>query len=159
MNTFGLKRAQILAAIFNSVLLIIVSLFLMKEAVVHLVHPAHVEAGLMMIVGGFGLIANLLGTFLLCRDSADNINIRASHLHFETHVDVGPEVAVRDTTELRKDIVARLSNDFCINHVTLQFECGLCGRERIGVRIGIRQRSSVPACAASIVEIGTFLTQ
>ncbi len=44
-HTFGLKRAQIIAAIFNSVLLILISLFLMKEAVQHLLHSAHVEAG------------------------------------------------------------------------------------------------------------------
>lgn len=37
-HTFGLKRAQILAAIFNSVLLIIVSLFLIREALVHFLH-------------------------------------------------------------------------------------------------------------------------
>ncbi len=59
-HTFGLKRAQIIAAIFNSVLLILISLFLMKESVLHLLHSAHVEAGVMMIVGGFGLVANLL---------------------------------------------------------------------------------------------------
>ena len=44
-HTFGLKRAQILAAVFNSVVLILISLFLMKEAVLHLLRSAHVEAG------------------------------------------------------------------------------------------------------------------
>ncbi len=61
-HTFGLKRAQILAAIFNSVVLILISLFLMKEAAAHLLHSAHVEAGVMMIVGGFGLVANVAGS-------------------------------------------------------------------------------------------------
>lgn len=80
-QTFGLKRAQMLAAICNSVLLIIVGLFLMKDAVEHLLHSAHVQAGVMMIVGGFGLIANLLGTLPLRRDSVENINIRSSYPH------------------------------------------------------------------------------
>ena len=80
-HTFGLKRAQILAAILNSVVLILVSLFLMKEALFHFIDSTHVDSALMMIVGGLGLLANLLGAFLLHRDAGDNINIRSSYLH------------------------------------------------------------------------------
>ncbi len=52
-------------------------------------------------------------------------------LHFEAHVDVRPEVAVRETTELKKEIARRLADEFGLNHVTLQFECGLCGSKAV----------------------------
>lgn len=58
--------------------------------------------------------------------------IQSEHdLHFEAHVDVGPEVEVKETTELQKLIAARLADGFGINHVTLQFECGLCGSKEL----------------------------
>ena len=58
--------------------------------------------------------------------------LRCLHdLHFEAHVDVRPEVAVRETTELKKEIARRLADEFGLNHVTLQFECGLCGSKAV----------------------------
>ena len=79
--TFGLKRAEILAAAFNAGTLIAISIYLFKESYERFVSPQHIEGGLMILVAGIGLIANLAGTLLLKKGSRDNINIRSAYLH------------------------------------------------------------------------------
>ena len=79
--TFGLKRAQILAAVINSAVLLAVCVYLLREALDKLLHPQPVDGGLMLIVASFGLIANLIGTWLLHRGAKNNLNIRSAYLH------------------------------------------------------------------------------
>lgn len=79
--TFGLKRAEILAAIINSSTLIIISFYLIKEAIERFYNPTPITGNLMLIVASAGLVANALGTFLLRKDAKDNINIRAAYFH------------------------------------------------------------------------------
>ena len=79
--TFGYKRAEIIAAVFNASVLIGISLYLFFEAYNRFNNPEHVEGGLMTIVASIGLAANVIGTLLLKSGSKDNINIRAAYLH------------------------------------------------------------------------------
>ena len=79
--TFGLKRAEILAAIINSSALIIISFFLIKEAFDRLYSPSQINGSLMLIVASGGLIANVIGTILLKKGSDKNINLKAAYLH------------------------------------------------------------------------------
>jgi cobalt-zinc-cadmium efflux system protein len=79
--TFGLKRAEIIAAIINASTLIIISFFLIKEAVVRFYNPTVITGNLMLIVATLGLIANTAGTLLLKKGSERNINIRAAYFH------------------------------------------------------------------------------
>lgn len=79
--TFGLKRAEILAALLNASTLIIICFFLIKEAVERFFNPAPVTGGLMLIVASAGLIANVAGTLLLKKGSENNLNIRATYFH------------------------------------------------------------------------------
>jgi len=79
--TFGLKRAQILAAIINSGVLLAISVYLIREATTKLIHPQEINGGLMFLVASFGLIANIIGTWLLHRGAKGNMNIRAAYLH------------------------------------------------------------------------------
>lgn len=79
--TFGLKRAQILAAILNAGVLLAISAYLVREAALKLLHPANVNGGLMLVVAVIGLVANLIGTWLLHRGAKGNMNIRSAYLH------------------------------------------------------------------------------
>jgi cobalt-zinc-cadmium efflux system protein len=79
--TFGLKRAEIVAAVINASTLIIISFFLIKEAIERFAHPTPVTGVLMLGVASLGLGANLIGTFLLKRGAKENINIRAAYIH------------------------------------------------------------------------------
>ena len=80
-HTFGLKRAEILAAVINSSVLIVISFFLFYEAVNRLIQPENINANIMVLVASIGFVANILGTLLLRRDSEDSLNIRSSYLH------------------------------------------------------------------------------
>jgi cobalt-zinc-cadmium efflux system protein len=79
--TFGLKRAQVLAAVLNAGVLLGICIYLVGEAVSKLRHPQPVDGNLMLIVASVGLIANLIGTWLLHRGAQSNMNIRSAYLH------------------------------------------------------------------------------
>jgi len=79
--TFGLKRAQLLAAVINAGTLVAISLYLFGEAWNHLIHPEPISGAIMTTVAGVGLVANVLGTWLLARGSKENMNLRAAYLH------------------------------------------------------------------------------
>lgn len=80
-NTFGYKRIQIIAALFNSVTLIAICLYLLYEAYKRFMAPEEVESITMFVVAFIGLIANLLSVLLLRKHSGNNLNIRAAYLH------------------------------------------------------------------------------
>jgi len=80
-RTFGYKRAEILAALLNSALLVIVSFYLFREAIIRLAHPAPINSVMMIAVAAVAFLANTASAFLLKGHSHDNLNIRASYLH------------------------------------------------------------------------------
>jgi len=80
-ETFGYKRAEILAALFNACALVVVSFFLFKEAVVRFIHPQPINSVLMFSVGSLGLIANIVSVFLLKAHAHDDLNVRAAYVH------------------------------------------------------------------------------
>lgn len=80
-RTFGYKRAEVIAALFNSAVLIIISFFLFKEAIVRFLEPTTIHTITMIIVAAFGLIANLIAVLLLRGESKGNLNIRSAYLH------------------------------------------------------------------------------
>lgn len=80
-QTFGYKRAQILAAIINSSVLFAVSIFLIAEAIKGLINPRQINGFLMIAVAFLGTIINFLGVFLLKTDSKHNLNVKSAYLH------------------------------------------------------------------------------
>ncbi len=80
-HTFGLKRAEILAAVINASVLIVIYVFLFYESFIRFYEPKVIEAYMMTIVAAIGLVANIVGTLLLKRDSKNSINIRSSYMH------------------------------------------------------------------------------
>lgn len=80
-KTFGYKRAEILAAFVNSILLVAICIFLIYEAVERFRSPSPVRGVIMFTVAAIGLLANLVAVILMHEDSKKNINIRAAYLH------------------------------------------------------------------------------
>ncbi|MDW7691489.1 cation diffusion facilitator family transporter [Flammeovirgaceae bacterium SG7u.111] len=83
-KTFGFKRAEIIAAFVNSATLIVIAVFLIKEAVQRFVEPQEIDAFWVIAMGGFSVVANGLSVILLHQDSSKNINIRSAYLHLFT---------------------------------------------------------------------------
>lgn len=80
-HTFGFKRAEILAAVINASTLIIISFFLIREAIGRFANPTAITGDLMLAVAVVGLLANLIGTALLRKGSHSSLNIRATYFH------------------------------------------------------------------------------
>ena len=80
-HTFGYKRIQILAALFNSVTLIAICFYLIYEAYHRFLNPEPIKSVTMLVVALIGLVANLLSVFLLKDHSKKNLNIKAAYLH------------------------------------------------------------------------------
>lgn len=79
--TFGYYRAEVIAALFNGLILLIVSFFIIKEAILRFFDPSEIESGLMITVALGGLVVNIIGLSLLHRDKSENLNIRGAWLH------------------------------------------------------------------------------
>jgi len=80
-KTFGYKRIEILAALFNSIALVVITIFLFREAWLRLGNPEPIKGLMMFIVASVGLLANFFAVILLKNDSKKNINIKAAYLH------------------------------------------------------------------------------
>ncbi len=80
-HTFGLKRAEIVAAFINSASLVGIAIYLFYEAIKRFMNPQTIEPGLMGIIAFLGLIGNILGVLLLIKDSKESMNIKSAYLH------------------------------------------------------------------------------
>ena len=80
-RTFGYKRLEILAALINAVILIVMSVFLIKEAWYRLQNPAPINSMIMLVVGMIGLLANLYAVLILRKDAGKSINVKAAYVH------------------------------------------------------------------------------
>jgi cobalt-zinc-cadmium efflux system protein len=79
--SYGYRRSQILAAFINSSVLLVISFFLIMEAVKRFQNPAEIKGTLMISVAAIGLVANVISVILLEKGAQDNINIKSSYLH------------------------------------------------------------------------------
>ena len=80
-RTFGYKRAEILAALFNGVTLVAISIWIFIEAGRRFDDPPEVEGELMLAVAGLGLLVNAAGATILARAAHDNLNVSAAMRH------------------------------------------------------------------------------
>jgi cobalt-zinc-cadmium efflux system protein len=80
-HTYGLKRVEVMAALINAMLLIGATVFIAREAVHHLLHPAPVARGIMLVVALVALGANAASVFLLRHHDHDDVNVRSAFLH------------------------------------------------------------------------------
>lgn len=80
-QTFGYRRAEILSAMLNAVFLVVISLFLIIEAIQRFQHPSHINGPVMLTVAVIGFIANLASALLLKAGSQASLNVKATYLH------------------------------------------------------------------------------
>jgi cobalt-zinc-cadmium efflux system protein len=80
-KTYGFYRAEILAALMNGVLLILIALYIFYEAYYRFLNPPEVKAGWMLIVASIGLLANLGSAYLLFGKQAESLNVRGAFFH------------------------------------------------------------------------------
>ena len=91
-RTFGYKRAEILATLFNASVLVGIGVFLIVEAIEKFYNPEVIDSVIVIALGVFSIVLNALSVFLIKDDAHHNMNIKAAYLHLLT--DVMTSVAV-----------------------------------------------------------------
>jgi cobalt-zinc-cadmium efflux system protein len=79
-HSYGLVRAEVLAAAFNALLMLAVILAITVESVQRLLHPEPVAGGPVMVIAGIGLLVNVITAVVLAR-AGNGLNVRAALLH------------------------------------------------------------------------------
>ena len=80
-NTFGYRRAEIMAALINVLLLAGASGIILYHAVERFFNPQAVNGLVVIILAGVGVVGNGLSAWLLHRDAAHSLNVRGAFLH------------------------------------------------------------------------------
>ena len=79
-RTFGLQRAEVLAALANALLLVGVAVWVLIMAVDRLRSPAEINSRLMLVVAIVGVLANLVGLLVLRPAQSKSLNMRGAYL-------------------------------------------------------------------------------
>ena len=80
-KTFGYHRFEILAALANGTILVLVSVYIFYEAYQRFLEPPAVKTPLMLTIAIIGLLANLGGVMLLNKASHRSLNVKAAFWH------------------------------------------------------------------------------
>ncbi|HYK88635.1 MAG TPA: cation diffusion facilitator family transporter [Acidobacteriota bacterium] len=80
-KTFGYLRAEIIAALANGILLVLIGIYILLEAYHRFASPPQVRSVAMLVVAATGLVANLVTAALLFKSQHENLNIRGAFLH------------------------------------------------------------------------------
>lgn len=91
-NTFGYKRAELIAAFVNAFTLILVAVYLGYEAIDRFFNPQPIKSGLVIWLALLGIVANGISVILLKKDANHNLNMKSAYLHLLT--DMMASVAV-----------------------------------------------------------------
>ena len=82
--TFGLQRAEILAAFINSAALIGIAIYLGFEAFNRLMHPHNIDSMIVVWLAIASIVVNELSVLLIKSDAKKSINIKSAYLHLFT---------------------------------------------------------------------------
>jgi cobalt-zinc-cadmium efflux system protein len=80
-RSFGFFRLEVIAALFNSIILIAMAIFIATEAINRWNRPIEILAGPLLWIASIGLLINLLMLKILHSRHAHNINLKAAFLH------------------------------------------------------------------------------
>jgi cobalt-zinc-cadmium efflux system protein len=80
-RTFGLYRAEVLAAFVNGLFLIVVVGIIVYEAILRLLHPIEILGLEMLFIAFIGLVVNVASIMILKGAHKENLNIRGVFYH------------------------------------------------------------------------------
>ena len=79
-HSYGLVRAEVVAALINSLFMLVIIIAIAYHAVERLLQPQPVAGGMVMIIAAVGLVVNIVVAIILHRGE-QTLNIRAAYLH------------------------------------------------------------------------------
>jgi cobalt-zinc-cadmium efflux system protein len=93
-HTYGWKRASIVAAFVNALLLLVAMGSLVWEALHRLKSPEPIEGATIMVVAGIGIVVNTVTAMLFMRGRDSDLNIRGAFLHMAADALVSAGVVI-----------------------------------------------------------------
>lgn len=90
--TYGMKKASILAALINALLLLVAIGAIATEAIRRLFDPSPTDGATVMAVAAVGIVINGATALLFARGRAHDINIRGAFLHMSADAAVSAAV-------------------------------------------------------------------
>ncbi|OGS39885.1 MAG: hypothetical protein A3K77_03930 [Euryarchaeota archaeon RBG_13_31_8] len=93
--TYGYYRAEILAAVTNGVVLILITVYIFYQSYIRFLSPQIIKGSEMFIIAIIGLFANLYVVIKMQHDEKENLNVRGAYLHIlsDTVSSVGVVIA------------------------------------------------------------------
>lgn len=79
--TFGYKRAEIIAAFVNSLVLGFITIYIILEAILKLISPTKIIPTTMLVFAIICFLGNLFSTLILHNQSKSSLNIKSTYLH------------------------------------------------------------------------------
>ena len=92
--TYGYKKTTILAALLNSMILMLGVGILGYESVIRIQHPQPVEGGIIAWVAALGIVINGISAMLFFRGRDQELNIKGAYLHMLTDAVVSLGVVI-----------------------------------------------------------------
>jgi cobalt-zinc-cadmium efflux system protein len=81
-KTYGFYRLEILAALFNGIMLFMITVWIFYEAYQRFMHPESISSGKMFMVACIGLVANITCAYILKGNGhGHSLNVRSAFLH------------------------------------------------------------------------------
>jgi len=80
-KTYGYLRAEILAALVNGGVLLVLAFLIVSDAIGRFADPPEVEPRIMMVVAAVGLAVNVFGALMLHRGHEESLNVRGAYFH------------------------------------------------------------------------------
>lgn len=77
--TYGYLRLEVLSALTNAVILLLLTIYIIYEAYQRFLAPPEVLSGPMLIVATIGLAVNLISMWLLAGGSAESLNVKGAY--------------------------------------------------------------------------------
>lgn len=113
-RTFGSYRVEVFASGFTALLMLAVAVYVVVEAIARTGDRVEVQTGPMLVVGGIGLLVNLVALALLRDGAAESLNLKGAYLEVvaDTAGSVGVIVAgwlVAVTGQVAWDTVVALA--------------------------------------------------
>ncbi|OUR92034.1 cation transporter [Gammaproteobacteria bacterium 42_54_T18] len=80
-QTFGYKRAEVIAALINAASLIAIALMLIKEAIIRFNEPAVIDSLTVIVLAALSILVNGGSAFLIKNEAKENMNMKSAYLH------------------------------------------------------------------------------
>jgi cobalt-zinc-cadmium efflux system protein len=85
-KTFGYKRAEILATLFNASILSGIGVYFIIESIERIFNPQPISSDIVIYLAILGIVFNFISVLIIKDDRHENMNIKAAYLHLLTDV-------------------------------------------------------------------------